>query len=122
MVVDSTRPRPLAIPYDFDHSGLVNARYAKPAEQLNIETIRERLYRGPAYPMSVFRRVFDRFRTLKPAFYAAYQNDKRLSASYIKDTIYYLDDFYKIIDNPEKARAAFQSDLDRSIQIRGMND
>lgn len=122
MVIDSTRPRPLAIPYDFDHSGLVDARYAKPAEQLSIETVRERLYRGPAYPMSVFKRVFDRFVTLKPLFYAAYQNNKRLSASYIKDTIYYLDNFYKIIANPEKARTAFQSDLDRGVQIRGMNN
>lgn len=122
MVVDSTRPRPMAIPYDFDHSGLVDARYAKPAEQLSIETVRERLYRGPAYPMSVLRQVFARFRALKPAFYALYQNNKRLSNSYIKDTVNYFDDFYRIIDNPEKARTAFQSDLDRGIQIRGMNN
>ncbi|MBO0939912.1 hypothetical protein J2I47_25425 [Fibrella sp. HMF5335] len=122
MVVDSTRPRPLAIPYDFDHSGLVNARYAKPAEQLNIETVRDRLYRGPAYPMAVLNQVFARFRALKPAFYALIQQDKRLSSNYVKETVYYLDGFYKTIDNPEKARAAFLSDLDRSVQIRGMNN
>lgn len=122
MVVDSTKPRPMAIPYDFDHAGLVDTRYAKPAEQLNIETVRERLYRGPAYPMKILNQVFARFKALKPAFYALYQNDKRLSASYIRDTIYYLDDFYKIIDNPDKARAVFLSDLDRGIQIRGMNN
>ncbi|MBO0930477.1 hypothetical protein J2I48_05700 [Fibrella sp. HMF5036] len=122
MVLDSTMPRPLAVPYDFDHAGLVDARYAKPAEQLSIESVRERLYRGPAYPQAMLNRVFARFRALKPTFYAFYQNEKRLSPSYIRDTIYYLDAFYKTIDNPEKARAAFQSDLDRSIQVRGMNN
>ena len=122
MVLDSTMPRPMAIPYDFDHAGLVDARYAKPAEQLSIETVRERLYRGPAYPLALLNRVFARFRALKPTFYAFYQSDKRLSPSYIKDTIYYLDAFYKTIDNPEKARSAFQSDLDAGVQIRGMNN
>ncbi len=35
-----------AIPYDFDHSGLVNAFYAKPNPMLNISKVTERVYRG----------------------------------------------------------------------------
>ena len=36
----------LAIPYDFDRSGLVDARYAKPAEEMGIRSVTTRLYRG----------------------------------------------------------------------------
>ena len=36
----------LAIPYDFDHSGLVNAYYAKPNPMLKISSVTERVYRG----------------------------------------------------------------------------
>jgi hypothetical protein len=36
------------VPHDFDYSGVVNARYAVPAQALNLSTVRERLYRGPA--------------------------------------------------------------------------
>ena len=38
--------RMIAIPYDFDHSGLVNAFYAKPNPMLNISSVTERVYRG----------------------------------------------------------------------------
>jgi hypothetical protein len=34
------------IPYDFDRSGLVNAKYAKPAEGARIRKVTERRYRG----------------------------------------------------------------------------
>ena len=36
----------IAIPYDFDHSGLVNAYYAKPNPMLKISSVTERVYRG----------------------------------------------------------------------------
>src|SRR5437773_2199014 len=38
------------IPYDFDFSGVVNARYAVPGRQLHIESVRDRLYRGGCRP------------------------------------------------------------------------
>jgi len=34
------------VPYDFDFSGLVNARYAKPRPDLGIKTVKSRVYRG----------------------------------------------------------------------------
>ena len=36
----------IAVPYDFDHSGLVNAYYAKPNPMLKINSVTERVYRG----------------------------------------------------------------------------
>ena len=38
--------RLIAVPYDFDHSGLVNASYAKPNPILNTSSVTERVYRG----------------------------------------------------------------------------
>src|SRR5439155_9745056 len=37
---------PVAVPYDFDHAGIVNAPYARPDEQLQMSSVRERRYRG----------------------------------------------------------------------------
>jgi hypothetical protein len=34
------------VPYDFDHSGLVNAPYATPPAELNVSSVRVRQYRG----------------------------------------------------------------------------
>jgi hypothetical protein len=34
------------VPYDFDYSGLVNAPYAVPPEELHVSSVRQRRYRG----------------------------------------------------------------------------
>ena len=36
----------IPVPYDFDFSGLVSAPYATPPDQLNINSVRQRVYRG----------------------------------------------------------------------------
>lgn len=37
---------PIAVPYDFDYSGLVNTPYAIPPEEFNIPDVRTRVFRG----------------------------------------------------------------------------
>jgi hypothetical protein len=47
---DINFPNPLPVPYDFDYSGIINAEYAIPSENLGIKSITERLYRGICLP------------------------------------------------------------------------
>jgi hypothetical protein len=75
------------VPYDFDHAGIVEANYARPAEQLPIHSVRQRMYRGLAYPAAIFQKVFDQFNQLKPQFYALYTNETRLNPAYVKRTL-----------------------------------
>ena len=37
---------PIAVPYDFDHAGIVRSPYAKPAPALKLENVLIRRYRG----------------------------------------------------------------------------
>lgn len=117
----------IPIPYDFDHSGIVNAIYAKPAEQLiEISSVRERLYRGFAYSPLVFQIVFDKFKAVKPEIYSLYVGNTELEPNYIKSTLKYLDEFYEIIDNKKLVKREF---IDQglknmgpgSVQIQGLN-
>ena len=109
------------VPYDFDHAGIVEAAYALPAEQLAIQSVRQRLYRGLAYPMAVFQKVFDQFNQAKPQFYALYTNDTRLSPAYVKRTLNYLDEFYAVINKPASARSEFQQGDRSGVVIKGLN-
>jgi hypothetical protein len=97
----------LPVPYDFDHSGVVEANYALPPPQLEIASVRERLYRGLNYPPSVFQQVFDKFNSVKPQIYALYQGNPLLSASYIKRTLKYFDEFYEEINDPKAIQKYF---------------
>ncbi len=98
---------PVPVPYDFDHSGIVGAKYAAPSEGLPIVSVRERLYRGIAYPMPVFEQVFAQFRALRPQIYAIYENNPMLQPNYVKKTIKYLDEFYAVINDPKAVKREF---------------
>lgn len=97
----------IAVPYDFDHAGIIQAKYAVPSEYLSIVSVRDRLYRGINYPPAIFQQVFDNFRKMKPQLYALYVDNPQLKPSYIKHTVKYLDEFYKVIDSPKAVQQQF---------------
>ena len=99
---------PVTVPYDFDHSGLVNAPYARPTEELELNTVRDRRYRGYCIKdMKTFDATIALFNKLKDKFYSTYSNCTLLDEKYIKSTLKYLDEFYGTINN----KAAFKKDF-----------
>lgn len=111
---------PVPVAYDFDHAGIVQANYAFPAERLNIESVRQRLYRGLPYPLAMFQKVFDRFIQVKPQIYALYANETRLSPGYVKQTLRYLDEFYATINKPGMVRSEFLQGDRSGVVIKGL--
>ncbi len=116
---------PIAVPYDFDHAGIVRSPYAKPAPALQLSNVLTRRYRGYCISeMSVYQPVFDKFNRLKPAIYAIYEDNKEIHSSYKTRTVKFLDEFYDTINDPEKALLAFGYPCDPSgtgnVVIKGM--
>lgn len=103
---DSTAT-PVAIPYDFDHSGMVDAPYAMPPEQLELSSVRQRRYRGYCQPMDTFKPTFDLFNKIKDDIYKIYTDCPYIDDKYRKSAIKYLDDFYKVINTPKTAGREF---------------
>ena len=95
------------VPYDFDYSGLVNARYAVPAKLLNLPTVRERLYRGPCVTEETLTPHLTRMRAMREAVMAIYDQIPNMDAGYRKDARGYLEQFFKIIEKPGDAKRAF---------------
>jgi hypothetical protein len=97
---ETAQPRSLlAVPYDFDFSGAINAPYASVPPQLPIRSVRERLYRGYCQPDSLLVQVLSRFRTTKDSVYAAVRAVPDLPERDVRALLDYFDDFYAIIDN-----------------------
>src|SRR5687767_2429561 len=64
---------PVAVPYDFDHAGIVGAPYAYPAEELQMRSVKQRRYRGYCIQdMKVFESVIARYDQLKKGIYSIY--------------------------------------------------
>lgn len=102
------------VPYDFDFSGAVNARYATADPRLPIRTVRQRLYRGYCESSDVFPPVFELFRAKRDSIYALYHDSigRLLDADRAKETLSYFDDFYNTINDPREAKREL---LDRCL-------
>jgi hypothetical protein len=99
---------PSTVPYDFDHAGIVDASYAKPAEELLLSSTRQRRYRGYCFDdMSVFDETFSLFNKKKEEIYDVYKNSTLLKPRYLKSTIKFLDEFYKTINNTKTVAREF---------------
>jgi len=98
---------PLAVPYDFDHSGFVNASYATPAEQLGTEYVTQRVYRGYPRSMEELEAVFNVYRAKKDAIFSLINNFKLLKEVERKGITAYLAEFYSIINNKRMVEDIF---------------
>jgi hypothetical protein len=103
---DSTS-RPFVVPYDFDFSGLVNTTYSAPDERFEIESVKERLYRGFPRTMEELNDVLDVFKKQKDNIYALISNFRLLTRETKNEMTAYLDEFYEKIDSPSKVRSIF---------------
>ncbi len=93
---------PVAVPYDFDHAGIVDAPYARPAVELQMNSIRQRRYRGFCVSdIQTFAPVIEQFNQVKKDIYQLYTQSSLLDDKYIKSTVQYLDEFYMTINNPK---------------------
>lgn len=117
---------PTAVPYDFDHAGLVDAPYAQPAEELQMRSVRERRYRGYCISdMKVFAPVIAFYNEIKKDIYALYTNCSLIDSKYLKATIKYLDEFYNTINDAKKLQEEFgypcRPDGTGNIIIKGLD-
>jgi hypothetical protein len=99
--------KPFVVPYDFDYSGFVNTAYAVPDDKLEIENVRQRLYRGFPRTLSEIEEATDVFRLQKDTIYSLVNNFSLLTAASKIDMTFYLDEFYKIINDPKMLKYTF---------------
>jgi hypothetical protein len=90
----------VAVPYDFDQSGFVNAPYASPSSNFRIRSVRTRLYRGRCLNNEHVPTSLQNFQDGRDAIYAVIDAQEELSSNTRKSLVKYVDSFYKLIDDP----------------------
>jgi hypothetical protein len=84
----------IAIPHDFDWTGLVNPTYAIPAEIVGTETVRDRIFFGICRSKEVFKKDLEIFSKKKEEFYRVINEFQYVDQSSKKDMTGYLDGFF----------------------------
>lgn len=125
LIASDSNGAPIAVPYDFDLAGIVNSPYAKPAEELQMNSVRVRRYRGYCVPdIKLFDSTIAFYNGLKSDIYKTYTNCSLLDSKYVKFVIKFLDEFYATINNPKDMKKEFQYPCDPSgtgnVIIRGL--
>ena len=91
----------IAIPYDFDLTGVVNAEYAIPPPHLGIENIREPIFSGPCRTREVYMQDLKIFSDSKEEFYAVINDFPHLDQRSKKDITGFLDTFFDQLQKPK---------------------
>jgi hypothetical protein len=112
IMLDDVKGARMPVPYDFDYSGLVNAHYAIPAKGLPIASVRERLYRGPCKTEAEVNQALQPFRDKQAELLGlvASMEPLGLDEGQRKSTEKYLNEFFEIINKPDKVKRTFVTD------------
>jgi hypothetical protein len=84
----------IAVPYDFDWTGIVNPSYAIPVEETGLKTVRDRLYLGICRSTEVFDRQLNLLNSKKDEFYRIINEFPHLKQREKEDITKYLDTFF----------------------------
>jgi len=92
----------VAVPYDFDQSGLVSAPYALPGRQFGVRTVRQRIYRGRCQNNDYVDGSIDRFKAVRNNVFALIETQDGLTRKVRKILAEYVQDFYDIAVDPRR--------------------
>ena len=96
------------VAYDFDASGLVNAHYSLPPEDLKVRRVTDRLYRGFCYHNNFTAETLALFREKKDSILALFKDEGRLKDKAKQKALDYLGKFFELIDDPKKVEREFE--------------
>lgn len=98
----TSRENVVPVPYDFDFSGFVNAPYATPPASFNTPNVRQRVFRGYCRYNAQTQTAAELFRSRRERIYAIINGETRLSEARRTAARRYIEDFYEILDNPQR--------------------
>ncbi len=96
---EETAEMRIPIPYDFDMSGLVNAKYAAPPEHLPIRLVRTRFYRGLCQSDDVMQEAVAHMLSKKDEIIALYETHEGLSRLTRGRSVVYVKKFFAILED-----------------------
>ena len=92
----------IPIPFDFDMSGLVHARYAAPPDVLPIKSVRTRYYKGLCQPPDVIASAIAHVRSKHDEIISLYANSNELENKEKERTLKYVENFFEILDSKRR--------------------
>ncbi|MDT8401261.1 MAG: hypothetical protein RQ743_06175 [Bacteroidales bacterium] len=91
----------IAVPYDFDYSGWVNAHYSTARTDLGLKKITDRAFFGPCRSREEYRAVLDHYLGLEDNIIDTIKEFEYLKGRERNDLIRFVNSFYKLYNKDE---------------------
>jgi hypothetical protein len=88
----------IAVPYDFDFSGLVDAGYARPNVNVGQTAVRQRVFMGQDFDVANWASTIEHFKSKRARILMCIRKCSFLKKSAKRDMISYINSFYNHID------------------------
>ena len=99
----------LAIPYDFDFSGLVNAPYAIPGPNIGLASLTARVFKGPRETEAVVRATIAHYQAKKSDLLRVIDELESLDRESRSHARQMIQSFYRILENETLVKRLFVS-------------
>jgi hypothetical protein len=96
------------VPYDFDYSGLVNASYAVPGENLGISSVTERYYLGPCRKDEAYVAAIEHINQYREDILQMVNDFEYLDQKRKKNVIWYLEDYFAVAGTDHQLKYSLQ--------------
>ena len=106
----------IAVPYDFDYSGLVSTDYSIPSPDLPIKAVQERYYLGFCRSAASFSAMFKEFLAKRAAILAVCEQAPRIEKVNRRQMQDYLKEFFDILEEPRQAKAQIMGNCDKRLR------
>ena len=96
------------VPYDFDYSGLVNASYAIPGENLGITSVTERYYLGPCREDEAYMVAIEHINQHREEILRKVNDFEYLAEEDKKSVVKYLEDYFAVAGTDHQLKYSLQ--------------
>ncbi len=105
IILFETADGDLPVPYDFDFSGLVKARYATPNPKFRLKSVSQRLYRGRCEHNDQLNAVLQYFTDKREALLQVIDSVEGMNSKSRGRTKRFVEGFYKLTGNPKRVQS-----------------
>jgi hypothetical protein len=116
-IFETSNGEMIPVPFDFDFSGLINMPYAQPSNEIPIKRVTQRYYKGSCRQNFDIENVIALFSEQKKGIFALYSNSGYLDPLTARKSLRYFKQFYKQIEDPERAKAIYGTACQSSMGL-----
>jgi hypothetical protein len=99
---------PVAVPFDFDWSGIINHSYFTLSPRISPDAKYKRLYKGMRWNLEELQQAFSNFNELKASFFQVINQCSYLQDKNRDKLIGYIEEFYQLINSKKDVKEVIE--------------